>query len=114
MTRIRDLRVFFGFTLLLLTTASAAVEAGSSSEINGKVLLENYCGRCHAVDSADDSPLKQAPPFREIYRNFPIERLEFELSEGIGSKHQEMPQIQFSTEQIAEILNYLATVADAD
>ena len=107
-------QLLFCLVLSPLGTLDAAAGERSSSRIKGKALLEDYCGRCHAVDSTDESPLKKAPPLREIYRNFPIERLEFELSEGIGSKHQEMPQIQFSTEQIAAILSHLATLVDAD
>ena len=38
---------------------------------------------------------------------YPTERLEVELGEGIGSRHREMPQIQFSAEEITSIYYYL-------
>jgi len=56
------------------------------------------------------APLAQAPPLREVYLKYPIEQLEYGFAEGMGSKHQEMPQIQFSSEQVSAILNYLGSI----
>ena len=74
----------------------------------GRALLEKNCGRCHALSAGALSPLKEAPNLWIVLRSFPSERLEFELSEGIGSRHKDMPQIQFSSEEIERIENYLA------
>jgi len=40
-------------------------------------------------------------------RSYEQEQLEFELSEGIGSRHSKMPQIQFSSEEISNIQEFL-------
>jgi cytochrome c len=82
--------------------------------LEGRAILARHCAKCHAIDKTSQSVLRQAPPLREIYRRYPLERLEFELSEGIGSTHPEMPQIQFSTEQIEMILEYLADLNGTD
>jgi len=74
----------------------------------GRALLEKNCGRCHALAAGALSPLKEAPNLWIVLRSFPSERLEFELSEGIGSRHKDMPQIQFSSEEIERIENYLS------
>jgi mono/diheme cytochrome c family protein len=84
------------------------------TEPDGKVILQSQCGRCHSIDKIGKSPLGTAPPLRDIFRRYPIERLEFELSEGAGSSHKEMPQIQFSTEQIDKILKYLGSITDTN
>jgi mono/diheme cytochrome c family protein len=94
----------------MLSGPTAAAEA--ESVIDGRALLEKNCGRCHAIDRSGRSPLAQAPPLREIYRQRPDERLEFEFAEGMGSRHPGMPQIQFSSEEIAAILTYLGGIAD--
>jgi mono/diheme cytochrome c family protein len=73
----------------------------------GKAILQSNCGRCHAVSADAESPLKQAPNLFVVLGSFPGERLEFELSEGIGSRHRDMPQIQFSGEEISSIYYYL-------
>ena len=91
-------------TVLLIGTASPA----QSIEANGKVLLEDRCGRCHAVSAGLKSPLGNAPNLWDILRFYPPDQLEFELAEGMGSKHREMPQIQFTSEEIASVQNYLA------
>jgi cytochrome c len=74
----------------------------------GRALLEKNCGRCHALAAGALSPLKEAPNLWIVLRSFPSERLEFELSEGIGSRHKDMPQIQFASEEIERIENYLS------
>jgi len=73
----------------------------------GKALLEKNCSRCHAVAAGRESPLKEAPNLWIVLGYYPTERLEVELGEGIGSRHREMPQSQFSDEEIASIYRYL-------
>ena len=90
--------------VLLIGTASPA----QSIEVNGKALLEERCGRCHAVRAGVKSPLGNAPNLWDILRSYPADQLEFELAEGMGSKHREMPQIQFTSEEIASVQSYLA------
>lgn len=81
--------------------------AGSALAEDGKALLERNCGRCHAISEAATSPLSGAPNLWTTLRSYPDEQLEFELSEGIGSRHSKMPQIQFSSEQISSIQDFL-------
>lgn len=78
-----------------------------SAEDAGKALLERNCGRCHAVTADAPSRLKNAPNLWDTLRSYQAERLEFELAEGIGSRHSAMPQIQFSSEEISVIQTYL-------
>lgn len=58
------------------------------AEADGKVILQSQCGRCHSIEKIGNSPLGSAPPLREIYRRYPLEQLEFELSEGGRVKTQ--------------------------
>ncbi len=92
-------------SVLIAGAASPAV----SAEHSGKVLLEERCGRCHAVSAGVKSPLGNAPNLWDVLRSYPPDQLEFELAEGMGSKHREMPQIQFTSEEIASVQNYLAS-----
>lgn len=90
---------------LLFLYCSGPTEAADNE--SGKGLLEKNCGRCHALEAGTLSPLKEAPNLWVVLRSYPTERLEFELGEGIGSRHKDMPQIQFSSEDIYKIENYL-------
>jgi mono/diheme cytochrome c family protein len=76
----------------------------------GRMLLQKNCSRCHSIDATGQSPLQLAPPLREIYLRYPIEQLEYGFAEGMGSKHREMPQIQFSSVQVSAILSYLGSI----
>jgi cytochrome c len=93
--------------LLMIGVGSAHAAEGASPEIDGKALLQKNCSRCHSIEATGASPLKGAPPLREVYLKYPIEMLEFDLGEGFGSRHRDMPQIQFSSEQADAILDYL-------
>ena len=57
------------------------------------------------------SPLKTAPPMRDIYARYAPRELQAELQEGMVSKHKEMPQIEFSDEDVDAILAYLHALA---
>jgi len=98
---------------LLMFGASAALAAGSDDSA-GKALLEKNCGRCHSLEATGTSPLPQAPPLREVYLKYPIDQLEEGFAEGMGSRHRDMPQIQFSEDQVAAILNYLGSITGVD
>lgn len=89
----------------------ARAEGGAS---DGKSILAVHCGRCHSLDATGASPLPQAPPLRDVYLKYPIDQLEEGFAEGMGSKHRDMPQIQFSAEQVAAILNYLGSITGVD
>lgn len=92
---------------VLLSLAFAGDPAPAAEGDVGKAILQSNCGRCHAVSAGAESPLKQAPNLFVVLGSFPGERLEFELAEGIGSRHRDMPQIQFSGEEISSIYYYL-------
>jgi cytochrome c len=100
--------VLVGLFLCLPTTLDAADL--SRVAIRGKAILEEKCGRCHTVEAAGESPLKQAPPMRDVYSRFNPRELQAELAEGKVSKHKEMPQIAFSEEDVYAILTYLYAI----
>jgi mono/diheme cytochrome c family protein len=96
-----------GAGLLLLTAASLEAAALGKTAKRGKAILQENCGRCHAIGVTGKSPLGQAPPMRDIYARFNPRELQAELSEGKVSRHREMPQIEFSDEDVYAILTYL-------
>jgi cytochrome c len=96
--------------LVLLTLGTSGALAANVAANEGKALLETNCGRCHSIDATGASPLPQAPPLREIYLKYPIDQLHEGFAEGMGSRHRDMPQIPFSDDQVAAILNYLGGI----
>lgn len=91
----------------------AILDAADSAKLTarGKAVLQEKCGRCHSVEPAGASPLGSAPPMREIYARFAPRELRAELLEGMVSRHKEMPQVEFSEEDVDAILAYLRALA---
>jgi mono/diheme cytochrome c family protein len=98
-----------GLSAGILLCLPATSDGAESSKLaaRGKLILQENCGRCHAIDS----PLKEAPPMRDIYVRFAPRELQAELSQGMVSKHKEMPQIEFSDEDVYAIMTYLYALA---
>ena len=92
-------------------TATAGAAGPSELRNRGKSILAEHCGRCHAIGARGKSPLEAAPPMRDVYARFAPRELQMELSEGMVSRHREMPQIDFSGEDVDAILAYLYALA---
>jgi mono/diheme cytochrome c family protein len=97
----------------LLVCVSATANAATSGQLRskGKALLQEKCGGCHATGAVGKSPLEAAPPMRHIYARFAPRELQAELREGMVSRHREMPQIDFSDEDVDAIMAYLYGLA---
>ena len=100
------------FGCLFATVAPLGAEPvdGLPAIPDGKVLLTEKCGRCHAVDATSASPRAEAPPFRDVFKKFPVEELRMRLSEGVVSHFKDMPQVDFTDEQVTGIIDYLSTL----
>jgi len=101
--------LIIGLLVGLSTTSNAATSSQLRSR--GKALLQENCGRCHAIGPVGKSPLKAATPMRNIYAKFAPRELQAELTEGMVSRHREMPQIEFSDEDVDAIMAYLYALA---
>jgi mono/diheme cytochrome c family protein len=97
------LRICNALACLVVMIGMSGARAADVSTIDGKAILEKHCGRCHSIAATGESALQKAPPLRQIYLSYPIEQLEGGFAEGMGSKHRDMPQIQFSAEEVAAI-----------
>ena len=94
---------------LVVASASAfAVEKGLADK--GEVLVRENCSRCHAIGKEGDSPHKEAPPFRTLSKNYPIEDLSESLAEGIVSGHPDMPIFVFGPHDVEAIIEYLQSI----
>jgi cytochrome c len=73
----------------------------------GLTLAKANCARCHSIDKVSTSPLKLAPPFRELHNRYPVESLEEALGEGIVTGHQNMPEFRLDPGQVGDLVSYL-------
>ena len=98
-------------TVSFFSWLTAAADSGLAQR--GKAILAEKCGRCHAISATGRSPLKGAPPIRDIYKRHGAPAMQIELAEGMVSKHKEMPQIDFSDEDVDAILAHLYAISIA-
>lgn len=76
----------------------------------GEALARAHCARCHAIGRVGDSPFREAPRFREIHRNYPVEDLGEALTEGIRTGHPSMPEFRFAPDQAEDLIAYLKSL----
>jgi mono/diheme cytochrome c family protein len=62
------------------------------------------------VDRVSASPLRIAPPFRELHKRYPVESLEEALAEGIRTGHPSMPEFRLDPDQIGDVIAYLKSL----
>ena len=103
-----------GTALAVLTPAAVAQSAPelTADERRGETLLARLCAGCHAIGRTGTSTHAQAPPFRHLGRRYKIEALEEALAEGLISGHPDMPEFQFSAEQVGDIVDYLNAIQE--
>ena len=77
----------------------------------GHEIAERFCSRCHAIGLEGDSPHNSAPPFRLIVAKGNVENLEEALGEGIVVGHPDMPQFQFSPQNVGALVAYLKSLS---
>jgi len=102
-----------GFAALILLWSLAGGPAQAQLEPaaqRGLTFVRVHCAQCHAIDTASESPLTIAPPFRTLQQKFPIESLERRLSEGITATHPTMPQFRLDPDQVTDVIAYLKSI----
>jgi mono/diheme cytochrome c family protein len=97
--------------LLLAAACSNNEELGDAAA--GRAFAERNCQRCHAIGASGESPIAEAPPFREIVKRWPPEYLAESLAEGIEVGHStqvDMPEFTLEQKQIDDLIAYLQTL----
>lgn len=99
--------------LLAFTAVPAVVTpalADGSSITEGQAIVELYCADCHATGRDGESPLAEAPRFRDLHEIYDVEWLAESLVEGIVTAHPEMPEFEFDPDQAGAIIDYLKSL----
>lgn len=76
----------------------------------GRVFVQTNCGRCHAVGHTGESPLTEAPRFRDLHTRYPVAQLAESLAEGIRTGHPGMPEFQLDPGQVDDVIRYLESL----
>lgn len=101
-------RVLLPLLAYLLTQLCPAVAQPQDPLRHGRKLLQEFCGRCHAIGRTDVK--RGAPPFRTLGREFDLDQFESRLQRGISSTHPDMPEVKFSEEDAHAAADYLKSI----
>lgn len=77
----------------------------------GGVLVREKCAGCHSVERSGESPMRAAPPFREMGVTYPVRDLQEAFAEGVVTAHPAMPAFELQPTEIADVIAYLERVS---
>mgnify|MGYP000844865237 CR=1 FL=1 len=96
---------------LLLGLLAPPASADDTDIQKGKALVELNCTKCHAVGPTGTSPLRDAPPFRDIATRYDPEELEDAFNDGVATEHPAMPDWDMTADQAHQIAAYIMSLA---
>lgn len=95
----------------MMTLLSLSLPAQAQDPVvQGRRIVEEFCGPCHATGKTGASPHADAPPFRTLARSFDLDRFSQLLERGISSNHPDMPEFKFNEESARAVRAYLRTI----
>ena len=107
---LRTLTAVAALALPLVAACSAAAQGLDPEQARARAMLENLCGRCHAVGKTGQSPNPLAPQFRrfgeKLYDTDMVQRLQ----DGLTTVHPDMPTFRFNRHEAAAAVNYLRSI----
>ena len=94
----------------LLTSIGLSLAQTAPDVQRGRVIAQTYCAECHSIDRIGPSPLRIAPPFRELHERYPVDTLAEALVEGIMTGHPSMPVFRFELDQANNLIAFLQSL----
>jgi mono/diheme cytochrome c family protein len=101
----------FAIAGVALSLQASAGFAQSPSE-RGRVLLNDYCARCHAIGKTGKSPHEAAPAFRTLGRSLDLDEFAIRLQRGLLPGHPDMPAFKFEKEDARAVAAYLRDIQE--
>lgn len=101
---------FLGAVLIFLALSLTA--QAQDPVVEGRRIVEEFCGPCHATGRTGASPHADAPPFRTLARSFDLDQFPRMLERGISSNHPDMPEFKFNEDSARAVRAYLRTIQE--
>ena len=118
------LRVILGTSLFLLILTACSEpraaqdlpEAAPPDHVEllgrGEAIAENLCAKCHAIGITGESPHPDAVPLRQLSWKYPVDELEQPFLQGIVVGHPDMPEWQFTQQDVDALLAYIESIQE--
>lgn len=91
-------------------TRAGSISADAAAIARGAAFATARCSGCHAVGATGESPMADAPLFREIDRRYPVQQLAEAFAEGIVTAHPAMPEFILTPEDNQALIAYLESI----
>jgi mono/diheme cytochrome c family protein len=104
------MKTILSLMALLLAAAPALAQDEAQKIAEGKRLAEINCTRCHNIEAEGESPLTDAPPFREIAANYDEMELVDGFMEGLAVRHPLMPDWEVTEPQAEELAAFVMSL----
>lgn len=93
------------------STGSGAPDLQTSlAASRGRMIAEQWCAGCHAIDAAAESTVRATPSFRQMRLRFNALNWDKALMEIADGRHAEMPPIMLNTREIDDLRAYIETL----
>lgn len=104
------MKTILTFLALSLAATPALAQDEAAQIAEGKRLAEINCMRCHNIEATGESPLTDAPPFREIASNYDKMELVDGFMEGLAVRHPLMPDWEVTEPQAEELAAFVLSL----
>jgi mono/diheme cytochrome c family protein len=78
----------------------------------GRMVVQQQCAGCHAIDQQTRSPHSEAPPMNTLLAAYDPERLTEDLIEGVRVGHDDMPLFDFNVRAADAVIAYLKSISE--
>ena len=102
----------FVLAALMITLAGPSWAQDAVDQAEGRRLSRINCTRCHNITADGESPLTDAPPFRELAKNYTPEELTDGFMEGLAVRHPLMPDWEVTEPQAQELTAFIMSLKD--
>ena len=108
------MRIALLLVLSLLAAPVAAIAQSNNDALvaEGRRLSEINCTRCHNIEAEGESPITDAPPFREISLNYDTMELIDGFMEGLAVRHPLMPDWEVTEPQAEALTAFIVSLRD--
>ena len=96
--------------LAVFVVATGVARAQGGLVDLGRDLVQQLCATCHAIGSAERSPVPIAPAFRHIEPRVDLSEMSQRLQEGIIGGHPEMPVFKLTALEARAVVSYLRSI----
>lgn len=99
--------------LIRLSGESTVTDKSTRRVAAGEAIAKKNCAWCHAIGPRGDSPVRDAPRFRDVHARHPILTLRQPISRAIATPHDKMPKLPLSNADVDHIIAYINSLRSA-